>query len=125
MIVNQCFGTDNRAETCFLFCYDCRKTIESKMKRGNIMKNIKNICHYDSSYELLSETFGDDIFDELTEDEREYLECVDDYEGMSFYVVNEDTVLCCDSNGDVIGNPACLEEFKRDMFDLARAEVYA
>ena len=89
------------------------------------MKNIKNIHHYDSSYELLSETFGDDIFDELTEDEREYLECVDDYEGMSFYVVNGDTVLCCDSLGDVVGNPVALEEFRRTLFDLAREEVYA
>lgn len=89
------------------------------------MKNIKNIHHYESSYDLLSDTFGDDVFDELTEDEREYLECVDDYEGMSFYVVNEDTVLCCDSNGDVVGNPVALEEFRRTLFDLAREEVYA
>lgn len=34
MIVNQCFGTDNRAETCFLLCYDCRKTIETKYEKG-------------------------------------------------------------------------------------------
>ena len=90
------------------------------------MKDIRTIYNYDSSFGLLLETFGPDVFDDLTPDEREYVQCIDEYEGLTYYVINDDTVLVCDSaSGAVLGNPVALEEFKRDAFDYVRAEVYA
>ena len=96
------------------------------MKGENIMENIKSIYNFETSYQLLSETFGVDVFDDLSEDERNFLECVDDFESVTFYVVNDDTVIVCDSmSGDVSGNPVPLEEFKRNLFNMAREEAHA
>ena len=90
------------------------------------MKNIKSICNYSSSYDLIRDYYGRDVFYDaaLTDEQEEYLQYVDDYESVTFYVINDDTVLICDSiSGDVIGDPVCLEEFKQNMFELAMEEA--
>ena len=90
------------------------------------MKNIKSICHYGCAYDLILDYYGrDEFFDcALTEEQEDFLRCVDDYESFTFYVVNDDTVLVCDSiSGAVIGSAVSLEEFKRNMIELASEEA--
>jgi len=88
------------------------------------MNNIESIKHYESSYDLLMEEYDADIMEALTEDEKDYLRSVDDYEGVSFFLVNGDTVFVCDRIvGGVEGWPVPLEDFARNALDYVREEV--
>lgn len=88
------------------------------------MQDIKTINYYSSSYDVISENFGYDVFEELTDDEKLFLQCADDYESFSFHVINNELVYVCDSiSGDIIGSPVTLEDFKDNLFKYAREEA--
>ena len=88
------------------------------------LENITSLKHYDSSYDLLMEEHDPDVMDALTDDERGFLQSVDDYEGVSFFLINGDTVLVCDRvMGWKEGTPVSLEDFAQNVIGYAREEV--
>ena len=79
------------------------------------MDKIKSISAFDSAYELLLFVNGNEFSltedFELSEDELDMLKSLNDYEYFKFFLINENTVICCESYGDVSGTPMTWEEF--------------
>ena len=87
---------------------------------------ITSIYRYNSAAELIMETFGDDVLDGLTDDERDFVMHADDYDPVSLYLLNVDTVAICDGIfGDVMGDLVSVEDFLSSVLLAARAEVEA
>ena len=83
------------------------------------MNTIKSIKSFESCYDLLSYDY--DLSEFLTEGEIDVLRYVDDYEPVSFYLVNGDTVIVCDNySGDLSGDIMTEEEFLHNMVEYAK-----
>lgn len=83
------------------------------------MNTIKSIKSFESCYDLLSYDY--DLSEFLTEEEIDVLRYVDDYEPVSFYLVNGDTVIVCDNySGDISGDIMTEEEFLHNMVEYAK-----
>ena len=66
-------------------------------------ESIRSISAFSSAWEVLEDYVSDRRLSDLTADEREALQHVDDFESYSYYVLNGHTVIVCDSiTGDVI-----------------------
>lgn len=70
-----------------------------------VLRNLKNVSVYSSAYDcLMEESF---LPGEITGEEKDFcdfLRHVDDWEPISYVVLNSETVVFCDSiNGDVSG----------------------
>ena len=88
------------------------------------MINLERIKHYSSSYDLIMEEYDPEVTEALTEDEKDYLTHVDDYEWVSFFLVNGDTVYVCDRVlGGIEGEPVSLEDFAQNVLNYVREEV--
>lgn len=83
------------------------------------MNTIKSIKSFESCYDLLSYDY--DLSEFLTEEEIDVLRYVDDYEPVSFYLINGDTVIVCDNySGDLSGDVMTEEEFLHRMIEYAK-----
>ena len=83
------------------------------------MNTIKSIKSFESCYDLLSYDY--DLSEFLTEEEVDVLRYVDDFEPVSFYLVNGDTVIVCDNySGDLSGDIMTDEEFLHNMVEYAK-----
>lgn len=75
------------------------------------MENIKNIVKYSSFFELISDA-APDLLRVVSDEMKDALNGFDDYEGIIYYLINDETVLCADScNGDISGDPMTIQEF--------------
>ena len=83
------------------------------------MENIKSIHHYDSAYDLLYDV-DPGTFPCLVDDMTTYFEHFDDFEGMQYFLINDETVLITDGGiaGDVIGDPMTVEELYQTIIDM-------
>lgn len=85
------------------------------------MENIKTILHFNNAYELLEEIGDIEILSELSEDETDFLRSINDYEPLSFFLLNDDTVIICDSiNGDVSGHSMSIQDFQRETINYVK-----
>lgn len=83
------------------------------------MNTIKSIKSFESCYDLLSYDY--DLSEFLTEEEIDVLRYVDDYEPVSFYLINGDTVIVCDNySGDLSGDIMAEEDFLHNMIEYAK-----
>jgi hypothetical protein len=81
------------------------------------MENINSILRFCNAYELIKEASGFDL-SELSEEETDFLESMNEYECFSFYLINDETVVVCDGfSGDVSGNAMNIEDFTRETIN--------
>jgi len=90
------------------------------METRTLNATIKSIEHYSSVYDVYLNYFTDEMVD-LTEDQRDELQGVDDYEDFGYTVINDDT-LVLDEGGSVIEVMPLQEFFNRTMDYLKGAE---
>ena len=79
------------------------------------MENIKNIACYSSAYDLLSEV-DPSLFPCLVDDMTTFFEHFDDFEGLQYFLFNNETVIVTES-GDVQGDPMTVEELYQRITD--------
>ena len=89
------------------------------MTNRNLNTTIRTIEHYDSVYDVYLGHFTEDM-DELTEDQRDELQGVDDYEDFGYTVINDDTLIL-DEGGSVVEVMSLQEFFSRTMDYLKEA----
>ena len=77
------------------------------------MENIKNIACYHSAYDLLYD-YDPSLFPLLIDDMETYFEHFDDFEGLQYFLFNNETVIVTES-GDVQGDPMTPEELYRSI----------
>lgn len=71
---------------------------------------IKNIMHYDNEMEIF-ENYADEKLESMTEDEKEFLDHIDDFESFDYVVINDEIVVVFDVIcGDVI-SAEYIDEF--------------
>ena len=82
------------------------------------MEKIKSISCYDSAYDLLNKA-DPSIFPCFENDMETYFEHFDDFEGMQYFLINDETVLITDGgfSGNVIGDPVTVEELYQNILD--------
>ena len=86
-----------------------------------MFENIKSILHFSNAYELLEDAGDIEILSELSEEEEDFLRSIDDYEPLSFFLINDDTVIICDSiNGDASGHPMSIQDFQRETINYVK-----
>lgn len=84
---------------------------------------IKSLAPYDCSYKIVRD-YEPKAFNMLSDDVKLALEHADDYEGVSFCVLNDDTVFVLDClTGDLQGMPVALDEFIRNVIETAKESV--
>lgn len=77
---------------------------------------IKTLQHFSCAYDLLMEDCDVEVMEGLTEDQRDFLRHVDDFEPVTYFLLNWDTVIICDSiSGDVMGEPMSILSFWEAM----------
>lgn len=87
-------------------------------------KSIKSIEKYMSSYDLLTEHVYWDVIENMTEEEKDVLRHIDDFECSSFYVIDDCVVLVCDDiTGDVIGEPVSVADFVDSVLSAVREQI--
>ena len=80
------------------------------------MEKIKSIACYHSAYDLL-DAVDPSTFPCLVDDMTTFFEHFDDFEGLKYYLINNETVLVTESD-DVQGDPMTVEEFYQRIVDL-------
>lgn len=96
------------------------------MKRGNAAELEKSLRYVDGMYRDVIEIFEEyctrDAIKALSEDFRSYLEHVNDFEGMGFYVINNCMVMTVDSLlGHVLGVQT-LADFLHETYKYYQEE---
>ena len=81
---------------------------------------IESIQHYGSTYELLDEFCDCEVLLDLSEDERHALQHVDDFEGLTFYVINSETVIVCETFGTIEGDEMTVDDFTRNAIEYVK-----
>ena len=75
------------------------------------MEEIKSISAYRDAYTLIDENCYK-LIDGISEDVKEELQHVDDFEPYTYYIVNDKAVILCDSiSGDKYTSYETIEEF--------------
>jgi len=82
------------------------------------------IYYYTTAFEVIENWMDPAAFDALSDDEKEILEGVDDYEYFSYYVMDGSTVIIADGRdgGSIIGRQS-LDEFVSDTMEYVRDYV--
>lgn len=84
---------------------------------------IKSLSPYDNSYKIVRD-YEPEIFNQLLEDVKTSLEHLEDFESVSFCVLNDDIVMVLDTlTGDLLGKPMALDEFIRNVIETAKESV--
>lgn len=90
-----------------------------------MFENIKSIMHFENVYELFEEIADYETMQELTAEETDFLQSLNDYEPLSFFLINDVVIIVCDSiNGDKSGHPAKVEDFISETLDYIRENCY-
>lgn len=97
------------------------------MKRGNAAELEKSLKYVNGMYRdvitIFKEYCSRDAIKAMTEEFREYLEHVNDFEGLGFYVINDCMVMTVDAlTGDVFGVQT-LADFLRDTYKYYQEEM--
>jgi hypothetical protein len=96
------------------------------MKRTNPAEIGKNVKRIDGMYRdviaIFKEYCGRDAINALSDDFRSYLEHVNDFEGIGFYVINDSIVVTVDSFGGDIYNVDTLANFLHETYKYYQEE---
>ena len=88
------------------------------------LENITSIHSYTSSYDLLSENLEPETWEAVSEDAKDFIMHVDDFEGISFLLFNYETVIVYDRTcGDIEGDPTTCEAMLDSLLDYYREEI--
>ena len=86
------------------------------------MEKIKTIARYNDAYEVLENFCGMEFWGEIDPDDDCFLRHFDDFEGMTYYCINEETFFVVESGWDVIAYFPSFEAFLRNIEDLLASD---
>ena len=94
-------------------------------KRPNLIpikENIANISSFCDVYAIFDEYCSKDELDAMSEDYKDFLKSVNDFDPIAFYVINRKIIVQTDSfNGEVLGVQT-LAEFFKDSYKYYKEE---
>ena len=84
-----------------------------------MLGNIKSISAFDSAYDLILHIYGCDQGNSaslakdinLTDDQMDFLQCLNDYDYMKYFLINDKIVIVADSDGEVSGVSMPYKDF--------------
>lgn len=90
--------------------------------------NIKSISAFDSAYDLILHVYGCDHGNSaplakdinLTDDQMEFLQALNDYEYFKFFLLNDKIVIVADSDGEISGEPMPYRDFCSETIEYVR-----
>lgn len=81
------------------------------------MAKIQYISRYNCAKELLDEFCGMDFWGEMDEDDVCFLEHFDDFEGFSYYAINDGEIYVTDFCGEVLYSCPNFDDFLRHIME--------
>ena len=86
------------------------------------MNTIKSIVAFNSSYELLEYVFGkEEIETGLSADQICYFKSFEDFEGMRYFLLNDDSVMVCECfSGDSSGEIMKVDDYFRETISWVK-----
>ncbi len=86
-----------------------------------MFEDIKSISAFESAYSLLEYVYGtEELESGLSADEVDCLKRLNDYEYLTFFLINENTVIVTEGYGDVSGSAMALNEFYKETLDYVK-----